>query len=1442
METPSASDSKRSYSWWWDSHISPKTSKWLQENLSDMDEKIKQMIKVIEEDADSFAKRAEMYYKKRPELMKLVEEFYRAYRALAERYDHATVVIHQAHRTMAEAFPNHISIGHPDDSSVASTSDANFRTPEKSSHICTSFDFDTMESDAFNLPSFPACTGEKNKASSKGSNLMTREKWLKDLNELFNSGAAKNLLKFEDGTARKGLNFHDLDPKEENIQNNGSLDIKNQVYVESERVDKAETEILSLKNSLAKLEAEKEVGLVQYNNSLQRLSKLESEVSRTQEDSRSLNERAGKAETEVLILKESLAKLETERETSLLRYQQCLDKLSTLQDSILCVQKNVENTERASKAETEVERLKWEISRVESQREAALVQYRESSDIILNLEERVVHAEEDARRYKVQSDEAQIEVLAIREALTQLVEETKAAGLRHHLCTEKIAGLEHQISNAQEELERLQDEKANGVAKLKGAEERCLHLQRSNQILQSELESMVQKIGSQSVELIEKQKELGRLWASIQDERLRYVENETAFRKLQELHSKSQEEIRSMAEDSQIQVQTLKDMETRNQVLEDEVQKIEEEKRSLKDLNLSSKMSINCLRDEMSNMTTNLEKLEASLEFQLNQKNALEREILCLKEELGDLKQKNLIMLEQIESVGFAPENFGSSVKELRDENSKMIETIEVEKREKSALLEKLKDMEEHCEKNTLLETAISNLHIELESQQTKVKVLEECCQLLSGEKSTLVTERAFLSSQLQMATENLERQSEKNTLLESSLSDANLERKQLAENVEKLHCLNNDLEEKVRLLEGSLEDVQLKNLHLRKSLERSEQELLEAEQILIMMQNEKSELHKRVKELTIMCEEAKAIVEEKESVIVKLSGDSKHLAREIASQRELNCTLEVELGRIQEDIKRHKHREKRLRCELVKKRMEVEICETQADELFGELQISNVHEIVFKGKLLELDEAYVSLENRSNYKDVKTETLRERINNITDLNGELGIHLAKYTSAVTSLNDSVSYLENHTLLCRKAHKHDKQEVKDTDSVNHQRSEGYQQRYHDLIATLHNGSFELKDLHRRIQAVEMAVIEKVKLETLENLNSTGKQEMVMRRVEEVACGNSLVRENDQTRPTTPRREIESGNELQRSKTKVFEVSGEILTKDIILDQMAKCSNGADKREENLDAYNQMLELWEATDEDGSIDLMVCKSQNMATSSTNYNRFEVVKEQNKRRSTDSLVEKEVGVDILETSSRLSVPLHKRKERKILERLDSDMQKLTNLQITVQDLMRIVLTKQSRRNSAAEYDTMKEQLEEVEATVMKLFNANCKLMKNVQDGTLSSDGASTIVSDEGGNVRKRIISAQARRGSKKIGQLQLEVQRLQFLLLKQDEEKENKTKTKMIDRPKIRLQDYLYGSIRSKNKNKKTAFCGCMHATMSPSPTIGEWGYSTSLVGNQHRLHN
>ncbi|KAL2535582.1 Protein NETWORKED 3A [Forsythia ovata] len=78
-----------SHCWWFDSHnkSNPNRSPWLQSTLAELDEKTKTMLKLVEEDADSFAKRAEMYYKRRPELINMVEDFYRAHRSLAERYD-----------------------------------------------------------------------------------------------------------------------------------------------------------------------------------------------------------------------------------------------------------------------------------------------------------------------------------------------------------------------------------------------------------------------------------------------------------------------------------------------------------------------------------------------------------------------------------------------------------------------------------------------------------------------------------------------------------------------------------------------------------------------------------------------------------------------------------------------------------------------------------------------------------------------------------------------------------------------------------------------------------------------------------------------------------------------------------------------------------------------------------------------------------------------------------------------------------------------------------------------------------------------------------------------------------------------------------------------------------------------------------------------------------
>ncbi|CAH8392153.1 unnamed protein product [Eruca vesicaria subsp. sativa] len=74
--------------WWWiGNHNTTNFSPWLHSTLSELDAKTEDMLRVIDEDADSFSARAEMYYKKRPELVAMVQDFHRSHRSLAERYD-----------------------------------------------------------------------------------------------------------------------------------------------------------------------------------------------------------------------------------------------------------------------------------------------------------------------------------------------------------------------------------------------------------------------------------------------------------------------------------------------------------------------------------------------------------------------------------------------------------------------------------------------------------------------------------------------------------------------------------------------------------------------------------------------------------------------------------------------------------------------------------------------------------------------------------------------------------------------------------------------------------------------------------------------------------------------------------------------------------------------------------------------------------------------------------------------------------------------------------------------------------------------------------------------------------------------------------------------------------------------------------------------------------
>ncbi|KAL0459500.1 UNVERIFIED_CONTAM: protein NETWORKED 1B [Sesamum latifolium] len=312
--------------------MSPKNSKWLQDNLTvdrvnkyltsaeenlsfrtayrlstiaDMDAKIKAMIKLIEVDGDSLG---EMYYEKRPELMNLLEQVYRGHRALAERYDHATAAIRYAHRTMAEAFPNQVLLMFADDSRVSDVSGTDPETPE-----------------------MPIPEGDSE-------------------------------------------------------------------------------EILLLKEAVAELETEKEAGRVQYRQSLDKLSQLEAEISKTREDFRVVSDRASKAENEAVVLNEMLTRLEAEKESMLQDYQH---RIANLQAVIATAQENAQKlNERANSAETDAQSLRAELDKLAVEKDAAFNQNMELLEIISNLENKLQLT--DARGFKgrAEKEESEVEILS----------------------------------------------------------------------------------------------------------------------------------------------------------------------------------------------------------------------------------------------------------------------------------------------------------------------------------------------------------------------------------------------------------------------------------------------------------------------------------------------------------------------------------------------------------------------------------------------------------------------------------------------------------------------------------------------------------------------------------------------------------------------------------------------------------------------------------------------------------------------------------------------------------------------------------------------------------------------------------------------------------------------------------------------------------------------
>ena len=233
-----------------------------------MGEKVQIVLKLIEEDGDSFAKRAEMYYKKRPEIIYFVEESYRAYRALAERYDHISTELQNANTTIASVFPEQVE----------------FAMDEEEEDTTPRFQKKTPEVPKSNIPVVPKVPTKDLK-----SNVTSATKKLQHRKTFKTAAAAPTTV------AKSGLN------KAEALQ----------------EIDKIQKQILTL-------QTEKEFVKSSYENGLAKYWEIENQIKEMQERVFSLQDEFGEG---MVIEDDEARKLMAEA-----ALKSCVETLAQLQE------------------------------------------------------------------------------------------------------------------------------------------------------------------------------------------------------------------------------------------------------------------------------------------------------------------------------------------------------------------------------------------------------------------------------------------------------------------------------------------------------------------------------------------------------------------------------------------------------------------------------------------------------------------------------------------------------------------------------------------------------------------------------------------------------------------------------------------------------------------------------------------------------------------------------------------------------------------------------------------------------------------------------------------------------------------------------------------------------------------------------------------------------
>jgi chromosome segregation ATPase len=210
--------------------------------------------------------------------------------------------------------------------------------------------------------------------------------------------------------------------------------------------------------------------------------------------------------------------------------------------------------------------------------------------------------------------------------------------------------------------------------------------------------------------------------------------------------------------------------------LENIVTKHTEEIHSLREQNLSTELMIKDLHRELEALKELNVKLQTEMGLHIDEKEVLQRDFACQREEKENLEGIHHTLVDEMDALKTSAAINHKLIEELKIMNLKLKEVCAKNEVEKALLSEKLQEVEKLSEEYSLLENSLSDANAEMDALREKIKAFEASESSLKDIISCHVSEKAVLASELEILGKSLSDVSEKNSILDISLSDMKTE------------------------------------------------------------------------------------------------------------------------------------------------------------------------------------------------------------------------------------------------------------------------------------------------------------------------------------------------------------------------------------------------------------------------------------------------------------------------------------------------------------------------------------------------------------------------------------------------------------------------------------------------------------------------------------------